>query len=176
MRIGIFGGSFSPVHAGHLKLAQAALSELNLDRVIFVPAKENPLKGEPALPEKVRIRLLRAALKKVACFELSLCELRRGGASYTVDTLRYFKKKYKSATLYFLAGADSAQSLTRWKAWSEIPKLCRFVILSRPGYRVKKLPAGVLHLPFDAVDISSTKLRNSIQPKTRRTPSNSIRK
>ena len=165
MRIGIFGGSFDPVHRGHLKLAQAALEELNLDKVIFVPAYQNPLKHVGnrhaySLPQATRIRLLREALKKSSPrFSVSLCEIRRQGPSYTVDTLRYFKKRYPKAMLYFLSGADVLKNLKRWRAFGEVTRLSRFVVMTRPGHRLSKAPRGVLTLPFDALPISSTRIR-----------------
>ena len=137
MRIGIFGGSFDPVHRGHLKLAQAALSELNLDKIIFVPCRQNPLKvgaqrAVPLLSAETRIRLLRAAVKRYSPrFSVSLCEIRRQGPSYTVDTLRYFKKCYPKAVLYFLSGADVLKDLRNWRSFGEVARLshgayCRF--------------------------------------------------
>ena len=169
MRIGIFGGSFDPVHKGHLKLAQAALEELNLDQVIFVPCRQNPLKvgngRDRSLhhSSEARVRFLKLAVKKASPrFSVSLCELRRGGLSYTVDTLSYFKKRYPKDTLYFLSGADTIKQLPRWKSFRRIQKLARFVVLSRPGHRLSEAPQGVLTLPFDAVKISSTEVRDRL--------------
>lgn len=161
MRIGILGGSFDPVHAGHVKLALAAADELNLDRVIFVPALQNPLKSErPSLSAAQRVRLLRRRLARHPRLSVSRVELDRRVSGYTVDTLRFFKKKYgKSATLYFLAGADVAPGLKRWRSWRTVLRLCRFVVCSRPGYRVSKLPDGVSFMAFDAAPLSSTAIR-----------------
>ena len=162
MRIGILGGSFDPVHQGHLKLAQAAVSELNLNKVIFVPANQNPLKRAPSRSQS-RVRALRSAVKKTSPrFSVSLCELGRKGPSYTVDTLSHFKKRYPKDTLYFLSGADTIKQLPRWKSFDKIQKLARFVVMSRPGYRLSKAPKGVLTIPFDAVNISSTEVRDRI--------------
>jgi nicotinate-nucleotide adenylyltransferase len=164
LRIGVFGGSFDPVHAGHLRLAEAAFSELNLDRVVFVPAAQAPLKGRSMLPARERLRRVRRAVAGKPRFEVSRCELDRRGVSYTVDTLKYFKRRYgKAAALYFLCGADSARTLGRWKSFPEVLKLCRFVVLSRPGYRIGRLPDGALRLDFDAVDVSSTGIRRRLQ-------------
>ena len=165
LRIGVFGGSFSPVHNGHLHLAQFALSEFNLDKVYFVPARQNPLKtGQALLPSGLRVRCLRAAIRGKKSFELSSCELRRRGASYTIDTLRAFRKRFGSKTvLYFLAGADNARNLSRWKSADKVIKLSRFVILSRPGAARFKTPPGVLWASFPALDVSSSQVRRRWQ-------------
>ena len=163
MRIGIFGGSFNPVHKGHLKLAQTAFSELNLDKVFFVPSYQTPLKEntESLLPTQTRIDLLKKAIRPYPYFSVSSCEIRRKGLSFTVDTLKFFKTKFKNkAVLYFLAGADTLTNLKRWKSVDEIKKLCRFVIASRPGYPLKT-PSWTLSLPMDSLKLSSTEIRKS---------------
>ena len=166
MRIGIFGGSFNPVHAGHLKLAGEALSELNLNQVYFVPSRQSPLKKkDDLLPESLRLKQLRAAIKNRPAFKLSLCELKRPQPSYTVDTLRFFSKKFgKRAELYFLSGADTLKNISKWKSLDEIFKLCRFVVMSRPGFRMigpKNIMDRILPLAFDAAPVSSTDIRRS---------------
>ena len=165
MRIGIFGGSFNPVHRGHLCLARAAASELNLDRVIFVPSFQNPLKRkEELLPSALRTQLLRAAIKDHPGFSVSLCEIKRKGPSFTVDTLKYFKKKFgRRTTLYFLSGADALKTLRCWKSVDEIFKLCRFVVMTRPGYSMKKSPRSILQAPFAALPISSSEVRRRLK-------------
>lgn len=163
MRIGIFGGSFDPVHEGHLKLAFEAMSELNLERVIFVPARQNPLKVPSTLESAaVRVERLKKAIRAFPFFGLSLCELKRRGVSYTVDTLQYFKKKFgKDAALYFLIGADSLKNFNRWRSPERIASLCRLAVFSRPGFRIKALPPGALYVPMDALPVSSTQIRRS---------------
>ncbi len=167
MRIGIFGGSFNPVHNGHLKLAAHAFSELNLDRLIFVPSFHTPLKEkENLLPAGMRLRLLRAAVKKYPGFFVSDCEVRRGGKSFTVETLRFFKKKFgKDATLFFLTGADVLDNLSRWKSLDKVLELSRFVVASRPGAVFKKTNAPVLWMPFEALDISASDIRKRLETK-----------
>ncbi len=168
-RIGIYGGSFSPVHNGHLKLAEFALSEFNLDKVYFVPSNTTPLKKGDLLPTPVRLRCLREALKGKKQFAVSTEEIDRGGTSYTVDTLKAFKKKYgKGSVLYFLAGADNAKNLSRWKSPAEVLKLCRFTILTRPGSAGTCLPVRqgqVLWAAFPALDVSSSELRKRLKAK-----------
>ncbi len=169
MRIGIFGGSFNPVHRGHLKLAREAMSELNLNEIIFVPSRRNPLKKEDnLLPVRIRMKRLQDAIKNNPHYFISWCELNRAGKSYTVDTLKFFKRRLKSGdVLYFLAGADTLQNLLRWKRLGKIFTLCRFVAASRPGYSLKEAPPQVLKLPMDAVDLSSTAIRGARAKKKR---------
>lgn len=166
MRIGIFGGSFNPVHEGHLALAKAALSELNLDRVIFVPSYKTPLKKKESLwPVEHRVRHLKRALRRIPFFSISLCEIQRKTESFTVDTLRFFKAKFgKKTALYFLTGADNLKTLARWKSVDRIFKLCRFVVMTRPGHRLGKMIRWpVLVVPFEALEASSTAIRESVR-------------
>lgn len=167
MRVGILGGSFNPVHRGHVRLAEVALSELNLDRIYLVPAKENPLKrGGEILPAPLRLSLLKKAVKGIDGLEVSDCELKRKGASFTVDTLRYFKKRSgKNAQLYFVSGLDSLEGLGKWKSVEQVFKLCRFVAAARPGSIWKETKFPVIRMPFDAIDVSSTEVRRRLKAK-----------
>ena len=147
-----------------MKLAVEALSELNLSKVYFVPSRQNPLKKkDDLLPQALRVKRLRAAIKNHPEFKISLCELRRPRPSYTVDTLRLFKKKFgKRTELYFLSGADTLKSLSKWKSLHQVFQLCRFVVMSRPGFRMtgpKKVMDHILRLSFDAAPVSSTEIR-----------------
>jgi len=164
-RIGVLGGSFSPVHEGHLRLAECALEEFGLERVIFVPAYQAPLRPtRPSLGVGFRLRLLRLALKGHKRFSISLCEIRRKGVSYTVETLRYFRKKFGAKTvLYFLTGMDALASLPRWKRRNEIFKLCRFVVAERPGYARPRTKDPVVFLPMDPMPVSSSEIRDRIK-------------
>ena len=161
MRIGILGGSFDPVHQGHLKIAAYALQELNLDRVIFVPAGKNPLKkNPPRLTNASRMALLRKALKRFPAFSVSDHELKRPGPSYTVDTLEHFRKKFGAgAQLYFLSGADTARGFSHWKSPAKVLKLCRFVVMTRPGSPMRTADGRFLWLPMPPLNVSSTQIR-----------------
>ena len=165
-RIGVFGGSFNPVHKGHIKLAEAGLDELNLDKVVFVPSYLTPLKKESELlPAPLRFLMVKQAIKKYPNFSVSDYEMRKKRISYTVDTLKYFKKKFgRKAQLYFLSGADTPESLSRWKSPDKILKLCRFAIFSRPGHRLNQ-GGGTppLRITMDALPISSTEIRRRLK-------------
>ena len=164
MRIGIFGGSFNPVHRGHLKLALDAMSELNLSRIFFVPSYQSPLKqSEALLPQALRLSLLRRALRNHPHFKISLCEIKRKGVSYTVDTLKYFKKRFgERSTIFFLSGADTLRHIRRWKSLKDVLRLCRFVVMTRPGYRPRRLLHGTMFLPFNALNISASEIRDRL--------------
>jgi nicotinate-nucleotide adenylyltransferase len=144
MKLGIFGGSFDPVHLGHLLVAQAAVEELGLDRLFFIPAAQSPFKPEnqPA-PAAARLQLLRLALAgKINC-EADDQEIRRGGVSYTVDTLCDYAKRFSGAQLHYLIGADNVPKLNEWREPSELARLAEFIAIPRPGGT-----APVFPMPF----------------------------
>jgi nicotinate-nucleotide adenylyltransferase len=148
--IGLYGGSFNPVHLGHLLVAQAAQEELGLDRLFFIPAAQSPFKpGQELAPAAERARLLRLALAGRPTWELDEQELRRGGVSYTVDTLRDYARRFPADSLHYLIGADHVPSLPKWREAAELARLARFVVVPRPGEPPAALPAGfagvVLH-------------------------------
>ena len=134
MKLGLFGGSFDPVHLGHLLVAQAALEELGLDRLFFIPAAQSPFKPEnrPA-PSAIRLQLLRLALVGQTRCELDDQEIRRGGISYTIDTLRDYARRFPDARLFYLIGADNAAKLGEWRDAGELARLAEFVAIPRPG-------------------------------------------
>jgi len=134
LKIGLFGGSFDPVHLGHLLVAQAAREELALDRLFLIPAAQSPFKpnGRPA-PGHERIRLLRLALAGRPWCEVDEQELVRGGVSYTVDTLREYARRFPGAELFYLIGADNTPTLPQWRDAEELASLAEFITVSRPG-------------------------------------------
>jgi nicotinate-nucleotide adenylyltransferase len=142
MKIGLLGGSFDPVHLGHLLVARAAREELGLDKVCFIPAAQSPFKPDalPA-PAPERLRLLRLALAGETGSEVDDLEIRRGGFSYTVDTLRHYAEKFPGAELYYLIGADQAAQLPQWRQAGELARLARFVVAPRPGEIPAPVPA-----------------------------------
>ena len=134
MKLGLYGGSFDPVHLGHLLVAQAAVEELGLDKLFFIPAAQSPFKPEnkPA-PDAVRLQLLRLALAGKTNCEVDDQEIRRGGVSYTIETLRDYAKRFPGAELFYLIGADNAAKLNEWREAGELAKLAEFVAVPRPG-------------------------------------------
>lgn len=132
--MGLYGGSFNPVHLGHLLVAQAAVEELGLDRIIFIPAAQSPFKPTTDLaPGHLRLLMLRLALAGHPRFEIDTQELERGGVSYTVDTLRSYAARYPDAELNYLIGADLVPQLPAWRAADELAALAEFVVIPRPG-------------------------------------------
>ena len=165
-RIGILGGTFNPVHIGHLLLAEQARQLLKLEKVIFVPVNLPPHKRTKLLlSSRRRCQLLVRAIKSNPAFGLSDIEVRRGGLSYSVQTIKEFKSIYGRARLYFIVGADSLRDFSTWKQISEIRKNCQIVVAKRPGYPIKRLPRNMLALDLPLIDISSSQIRRRIRRK-----------
>lgn len=142
MKLGIFGGSFDPVHLGHLLVAQAAYEELELTRLYFVPAARSPFKPEGgSAPPPERLRLLRLALAGQSWIEVDEQEIARGGVSYTIQTLRDYSRRFQGATLFYLIGADNLAQLAQWREAGELARLAEFVVIPRPGGAETPLPA-----------------------------------
>ena len=134
MRIGLYGGSFDPVHYGHLWVAEEAREKLQLDQVRFIPTAVSPLKARPAsASDRQRIEMLELALGGNENFVIDDRELKRGGVSYTVDTLREMANEFPDASLFLILGADSLNDLERWKDPSEICRLATLAVVTRGG-------------------------------------------
>jgi nicotinate-nucleotide adenylyltransferase len=132
--IGLFGGSFDPVHLGHLLVAQAACEEAGLDRLFFIPAAQSPFKPDTApAPAAERLRLLRLALAGKNRCEIDEQELKRGGVSYTIETVRDYARRFPGAKLFYLIGADHVPSLGKWREAGELARLSEFLAIPRPG-------------------------------------------
>ena len=137
MRIGVMGGTFDPIHLGHLVAAQEVLWRLSLERVIFVPAGDPPHKGGREIsPAADRVRMVQLAIGSNPAFELSLVDVERGGKSYTVDTIEILRGRLGAeAQLYFIVGMDSLSELSTWRDPLKLLSLCRLVAVSRPPHR-----------------------------------------
>jgi nicotinate-nucleotide adenylyltransferase len=170
-RIGIIGGSFDPIHFGHLAIAEEARATLRLDRVLFVPAARQPFKATShAAPPEMRLAMTRLACAPNTAFEASDVELERPGPSYTVDTLAALRATTDSE-LFFILGADALGDLPRWHAAQRIVEFARIVAVGRPGAH-PDLSALTLALPGiggrltqiagPMLDISSTLLRQRV--------------
>lgn len=140
--IGLYGGSFDPIHTGHVLVGQAALEELQLERLFFIPAARSPFKPEqqPA-PCEQRLAMIRLALAGRTNCEVDEVELQRGGTSFTVDTVRYFAQRFPAAKLFYLIGADNVPGLPKWREAEALAKLAEFVVIPRPGDAPVPLPA-----------------------------------
>ena len=141
MKLGLYGGSFDPVHCGHLLVAQAALEELKLDRLLFIPAAHSPFKTDqtPTAPAQ-RLRFLRMALAGHPEFEVDTIELDRGGVSYSIETVERLTQRYDGAELLWLIGADHVATLPRWRDAEKLADLVEFVVIPRPGTQPVSIP------------------------------------
>jgi nicotinate-nucleotide adenylyltransferase len=158
-RIGLFGGSFDPIHIGHLVLAREAREQLELDRVIFIPAAISPhkLHREPA-PAEARLEMVRAAIAGEPGFEADDCELTREGPSYTVDTARLMHARWPEAELFYFVGEDNLAKLDTWREIEALRALVRFVVLDRDvGGEI-----GSYLRVCRQIDVSSTEIRNRV--------------
>ena len=153
--IGVFGGTFDPVHVGHLAIANAALDELGLDRVYFVPARRSPLKPDgPVASAEDRLAMLTAAIRDEPRFRVSSIELERSGPSFTVDTLESLREEGK---LFLILGSDAYSDFERWREPARIRELATIVLAARPG--APNAPSGARMLDSPLMDISSRELR-----------------
>lgn len=134
MKVGVVGGTFDPLHLGHLAMAEAAQRCACLDRVLLVPAADPPHRGDAVAPARDRLEMAQLAARARPWLEVSDIELRRGGPSYTVDTLRQLAGELPGASLYLVLGWDAAKDLPAWRQPDEVLRLARLIIVPRPGY------------------------------------------
>lgn len=160
------GGSFDPVHIGHLILAEYALVNFALSKIIFVPNHLPPHKEAAVANSQERYNMLKLAIMDNPRFEVSELELKRKGVSYTYDTLLELKRELPGAKLYFILGADAYSELETWKNYPELIKLTEFIVASRPGTKLKKLAGVKVHkLSMPEIEISSSYLRERAKAK-----------
>lgn len=162
------GGSFDPVHFGHLIAAQDAYEQYRLDRVVFVPAAQAPLKPQDVQTgAEDRLAMLRAATEGDGRFEISDYELQKGGVSYTVDSVRHFRSLHPGDEIYWIIGGDQLPKLHLWRDIAELACSIDFIFLERPGHPAKArpdIPGLTLHrCDGHLIEISSTELRERIR-------------
>src|SRR5947209_11775355 len=158
-KIGIYGGSFDPIHHGHLILAREAREALELEKVIFVPAALSPLKARAAAATgDMRLKMLHAAIKGEEGFTVNDCELRRPPPSWTIDTVLEIRKRETDSEIYRLIGEDNVATLDRWRRFDELKKMVRFVVLDRTGSQTRRNHQVVLR----KIDISATDIRKRV--------------
>jgi nicotinate-nucleotide adenylyltransferase len=171
-RVGILGGTFNPVHNGHLAIARRALKRHRLDRIIFIPVALPPHKSSVDLaPDISRLAMLRLALRGERRFSLSRMEIDRGGKSYTVRTVRELRRRRPGAEFHLIIGADNLKEIASWKRIGELCRRAHFIVVTRPGYSLRGLkgenaawakrivdPGGSNILPL-AIRVSSSGVR-----------------
>ena len=163
MKIGILGGTFDPLHQGHLQLARAAKTQYGLDKVIFMPAFIPPHKAahRDLTPAPYRLRMVQLAVQGEAGFEAGDLELNRPEISYTVDTLRALEGLYPKASFYLILGADAAAGMRDWKEPEEIFKRAHILAAARPGFSLPGNPK-IQTIKMPSCDLASTALRAAI--------------
>lgn len=165
MKIGFLGGSFDPIHFGHLLAAQDAFEQAGLDRLFFMPVALPPLKERKlATPDADRITMIRLAIEWDPRFDVRDDELQRGGVSYTIDTALALKDEFPDDQLYWIIGDDQARQLGAWVRIGELARLVEFIVLDRPAHEqapVPDIPGLRMHrVSSHRVEVSSTELRD----------------
>lgn len=188
---GLFGGTFNPIHLGHLKVAEEVISRLPLDRILFIPSYIPPHKspGE-VVPVRHRLKMVEIACQGYPAFQVSEVEARRPGPSYSIETLRKLKQAFPADRFFFIVGLDAFLEIDTWKDHTQLLQECSFIVVSRPGFEIElsekviekirpahliilepgpslqpeDLPAGgLILLPAKTPDISSTDIRKRLR-------------
>lgn len=174
MKTGVLGGTFDPIHNGHLGIAGVACRQLGLERVLFVPAREPWLKGDRGIaPSRHRVEMIKLAILSDSRYNISYVDLEREGPSYTVDTLSDLRRELGSdAELYFILGMDALEGLVGWREPGRIVKMCHLVVARRPGVAMidlKALEAGlpgisekIVVIDNELYDVNSTEIRQRV--------------
>ncbi|MCX6559518.1 MAG: nicotinate-nucleotide adenylyltransferase [Candidatus Aminicenantes bacterium] len=186
-RIAIFGGTFDPIHAGHLRSARIVGRRFGLDRILFVPASIPPHKARPDMaPAAERYRMVQLAVAGRGGWTVSPVEIRAGGTSYSIRTIERMRRRFPGAHLFFITGADAFRDIKTWREWERVLRSCVFIVTTRPGAGleasvrglgpkyagcIRKLgrtgsvredeliPGRIFLLPIDALSVSSTEIR-----------------
>jgi len=174
-KIGILGGTFDPVHNGHIQIAQFISETMGLNQILFIPAGDPAhKKGTKVTEAGLRYEMLASAIKDINNFKISDIEIKRKGLTYTVDTLKEIRKTFsKDIQLIYIIGADIIPELDTWKDYKENFKLCKYAAISRPGYtpeffknsikKMSSLGADITPIEFPGIDISSRDIREKIK-------------
>jgi nicotinate-nucleotide adenylyltransferase len=163
-RIGILGGTFNPIHVGHLTVAQMVHEQLNLDKVIFVPSNLPPHKTwKYVAPTKDRLHMIRLAIKGNPHFEVSDFEIKKEGKSYSIETVTHFRDHFPRGTkFYFIIGSDLLPTLHTWKRIDEVRKMVSFVAVNRAGFKETKSKVKVKLITIPGLQTSSSYVRQRI--------------
>lgn len=174
-KYGIMGGTFDPIHIGHLFIAEEIRQEFNLDRIIFIPTGNPPHKDNKGITDAFdRYIMTILATNNNPYFYVSDIEVKREGISYTYDTLKILKEKYKNTDFYFITGADAIIELPTWNNINKLVKMCKFIAATRPGFDFSKLKREISNLEHKygieiltvnllGLQISSTEIRKRIK-------------
>ena len=175
MKIGLFGGSFDPIHKGHLHIARAFADELALNTVLFLPAGEPYHKNSPQTSAQQRLEMVQEAIAQDERFAVSNVDMIRHGATYTIDTINIFKQIYPSDQLWWLMGMDSLMQLHTWKNWQVLVRQTHIAVAARSGQNLAHIPTPLqewliraLHqgeiklLNASIMDISSSQIRQAM--------------
>ncbi len=173
-KIGVLGGTFDPIHNGHLKIAQECYQKFGLTQVLFIPCNIPPLKGLPTTTAFHRLHMVDIAIQNISYFNSSSIEIERPGKSYTFDTLQLLQKLYPQSSLTLIMGADAMEQFPEWHSPLNILNIADILVFSRPGYDFSKVTTMLNREPFvkyknkvqcvtsDSIDISATELRRQL--------------
>lgn len=171
----IFGGTFDPIHNGHLHIAYKALNRLKLDKIIFIPSGNPPHKHKECITDKnIRYNMVKYAIEQEDKFEISDYEVKKKGKSYTYETIEHFRKYHPNIDLYFIAGADCLMDIHKWKNIDSMMEKAKLVVFSRPGFSMdtilfqkkqveEKFKKDIIFLDIPLLDVSSTEIREKIK-------------
>ncbi len=167
-RLGVLGGTFDPVHLGHLRAAESVREAMGLDRILFVPACIPPHKARPTVTSaEDRYRMVQAAVGNEPTFEVSRLEIERQGPSYTADTLAELAKQDPPGEIFFITGIDAFRDIRSWERWEELLRAYSFVVHGRPGYGL----AGAFEAVPDSLRSQLVEIRNGVSAPSGRGPS-----
>jgi len=158
MKVAIFGGSFDPIHKGHIEIIKKALKFLDIDKLIILPNYQNPLKNSVQADDKLRLKWIKEAIKDIKNVEISEYELNQQKSCYTIDTIKHFAKKFDK--ILFLIGADNLETLHKWHKIEELKNLVEFVVFSRDGKK-----SDIYETINLDINISSTEIREKLNDK-----------
>ena len=173
-KIGLFGGTFDPIHVGHTAMAKAFADELNLDTVVFIPAGDPYHKDQPRTAARHRLAMVEAAIATEARFAASDCDIVRSGATYTFDTVSIFRQHFPPAELWWLMGSDSLLHLHTWHRFAALFDIVNFAIAQRGEDKLSALPAATQALVGDALAAAAEPGRHSGKMHLLRWPPQSI--
>lgn len=161
-KVGLMGGTFNPPHLGHLLVAEQVLSQLGLDEVIFIPDNKPPhIDGKKTISAQTRLKMTKLSIQGNPHFSVSDIELKRGGVSYTYDTVQQLRREHPENEYYFIIGGDMVEYLPTWYKIDELVKIVNFVGVKRPGYQLTS-PYPVLWVDVPGFEVSSSLIRQKV--------------